>query len=554
MDQIRPAEKFWTSDPEGAVKLRFGEEAASRTPTSIPTVFNRVVAEYPNTPALCCKNGNNTWETLTFRQYKEKVQHFAKALIKLGLKPRYSVSIIAHNCPQYLIGALAIMHAGGILSGIYTTSSPEAILDVLNDSRSNIVIVGEDEQLEKVLAVRKKAKHLKSIVQIFPSKIANYKSKVEGYYTWNELELTALTQYQTQLDERLRNICVNECCTIVFTSGTTGKSKGVMLSHDNITWTAYATVQRLADVCPGKESYVSYLPLCHMAGQMFDIYLPLMIGMTVYFAEKDAIKGNLIQTLKCTKPNRIFVVPKILEKMYEYAEQDKCTLGSTFFKESLGLSNMKSILCGAAPLSLKVKRYFLNKNITILEAYGLTETCGPHSLSSLKRFNEKSVGIPLDGCEVKLGAIDVNKEGHEELLVRGRNIFMGYIGMEDANKKSFYGEGWLHTGDVGYIDDEGFIYVTDRIKELIITSGGSKVAPSHIEHQIKAELPIISNICLVGDKQRYVSALVTLKTEVNSETGEPLDGLKPEVRAWLKNLGLEYTKLSEVIAAGPDPI
>lgn len=359
----------------------------------------------------------------------------------------------------------------------------------------------------------------------------------------------ALGQQQpdTELEERLRRIAVNQCCTLIYTSGTTGPPKGVMLSHDNITWTAHANCIN-ADFRAGKEIIVSFLPLSHVAAQMADIYITMYAGATCYFAQPDALKGSLGQTLKEVRPTRFLGVPRVWEKIHEkMMEVGRKTTGvkksiatwaksvgietnnrkqrqdfskpfgysianAVVFKKIrgvLGLDRCELFLSGAAPIAPDIVQYFHSLDIPLTEIYGMSESTGPHTIGMEKAFKIGSAGRTVPGCYTKLDKPD--KDGNGEVCMGGRHVSMGYLRMEDKTHEAIDDEGWLHSGDIGRLDSDGFLFITGRIKELIITAGGENVAPVLLEDNLKAELPCLSNSMVIGDKRKFLSVLLTLK-------------------------------------------
>uniref|UniRef100_A0A182Q2C2 long-chain-fatty-acid--CoA ligase n=1 Tax=Anopheles farauti TaxID=69004 RepID=A0A182Q2C2_9DIPT len=588
--RILPAESYISTDPAVPVKLRIAKEGlASLDPLSVPDLMNRTVRDHPDHPAMVFRNAQKQWQTVTYREYRDRVNHMAKAFIKLGLEPHHTVAVLAFNSPEWFVSELSAIHAGGIITGVYTTNSAESVQHVLESSRAQIVVVDDAKQMEKIYSIRQNLPNLKTVIQTMPP-YAPYVKREDGYYRWSELEEMNVDDVEEEYKNRLANIAINQCCCLVYTSGTVGNPKGVMLSHDNFTWDSYAIGKRLHQIRYAEEVLVSFLPLSHVAAQMVDIFLTLQFACTVYFADKDAMKGTLLTTLQEAKPTRMLAVPRVYEKIQEKmlaigaqsgtakklvagwaksvtlqhhldAMEGKPTnswqyrLVKNFIlskvKDALGFSRCLTLATAAAPMDRETKKYFMSLDLPINEAFGMSESSGAHSLTAPDSYNFDTIGKPLLGCETKIDKPD--ERGHGEICMRGRHILMGYIGEEGKTREAIDDDGWLHSGDVGYLDEAGFMYITGRIKELIITAGGENIPPVHVENLVKNELPYVSNAFLVGDKRKFLTMLITIKTQMNLDTGAPKDELTPETITALKELGVEYTKLSEIHAAGPCP-
>jgi long-chain-fatty-acid--CoA ligase ACSBG len=325
---------------------------------------------------------------------------------------------------------------------------------------------------------------------------------------------------------------------------------------------------------------------------MVDVIYPLGINACVYFAQPDALKGTLVNTLREARPTLFFGVPRVWEKMMERMKEVgasvtglKRTLADWAKKvalegnqnrqkgnsvpwgwtvanmlvlkkvhEALGLSRCMLSICGSAPVTAETLEFFSSVNIPILEVYGMSENTGPHTINRPRNgyWRSGSVGKPLEGMELKIDNPDENGDG--EVLMRGRHVFMGYLELEEKTKEALDNDRWLHTGDIGRIDPDGFLYITGRIKELIITSGGENIPPVPIENVIKASVPFLSNVMLIGDKRKFLTCLITLKCVVDPDTGAPTDELLVEAKQALSALGVKYEKVSEVVAAKDEKV
>ncbi|KYO28480.1 hypothetical protein Y1Q_0016906 [Alligator mississippiensis] len=434
--------------------------------------------------------------------------------------------------------------AGGLAVGIYSTSSPEACGYVAANCAANVVVVEDNAQLSKILQVQKQLSHLKAIVQ--------YRDPLEekrpNVYTWEEFMELGRTVPDSQLDSIICSQCVNHCCTLIYTSGTTGTPKGVMLSHDNVMWEAKMLKEVLG--LQVHEVFVSYLPLSHVAAQLFDLWLPMCVGGTTFFAQPNALKvlsptacpGNSSPPLGQAKgpgpERRDGSVP------WGFALAERLVFRKV--REELGLQRCTLLMTGAAPISKDTLEFFMSLHLPLLDMFGLSETNGPYSTCTPQSCRILSCGKELPGCRSRIEEPDA--EGTGELCCWGRHVFMGYLGMEALTREALDEEGWLHTGDLVRRDPDGFLYIMGRIKELVITVGGKNIAPVPIEDAVKREVPIVSNAVLVGDCRRFLAMLLTLKCKVDPESGAPLDELSPEAVQFCQEVGSRATRVSEVLS------
>ncbi|XP_069379537.1 long-chain-fatty-acid--CoA ligase ACSBG2-like isoform X3 [Paralichthys olivaceus] len=576
---LAPADQLWSVSRNEAVQLRMeGSGQASETPITIHQMFLETVEHYGDYSALMSKE-EGQWVTLTWRQYYEQCRAAAKSFLKLGLERYHGVGILGFNSPEWFISDIGCILAGGLAAGIYTTNSPEACQYVAANCEANVLVVENQKQLEKILQVKDQLPHLKAIVQYK----GELQQKLPNLYTWSEFMKLGEEVSDEQLNAVIDSLRANECCTLIYTSGTTGNPKGVMLSHDNLTWTA-RTASTLVDFTYGVEVLVSYLPLSHVAAQMIDMWLTMVFAGTVYFADPDALKGSLGTTLKEARPTYFMGVPRVWEKMqekmraigakaspmrkrvadwaksiglqYSYSAMNGENVvpwgfmlaNNLVFKKvraALGLDRCKICFTGAAPITKDTLEYFMSLNMPLMELYGMSESSGPHTVSINDSYRISSCGKVMPGCKTKLENPDA--DGNGEICFWGRNVFMGYLNMADKTTEALDDDGWLHSGDLGKNDQYEFLYITGRIKELIITAGGENIPPVPIEDALKAEVPIISNSMLIGDKLKFLSMLLTLKCVVD-DNGDPTDELSPEVLDFCQQQGVTATKVSEIIA------
>ncbi|XP_018415207.1 PREDICTED: long-chain-fatty-acid--CoA ligase ACSBG2 isoform X2 [Nanorana parkeri] len=574
--------KYWTTQRDGCVKLRMEESGvASLPPITIHQMFEDTVRKYGDYVALASKQGDQ-WNKLTYKQYYEQCRIAAKGFLKLGLERYHGVGILGFNSAEWFIADIGAILAGGFAVGIYTTNSAEACHYVAENCEANILVVENRKQLQKILQVQDQLPHLKAIVQYKDE----LKEKRPNLYTWAEFMQLGKEVPDAQLDQIISSQKSNQCCTLIYTSGTTGQPKGVMLSHDNITWTAAAAGKtvRLREATDQQEIVVSYLPLSHVAAQMIDIWLTIKYGGATYFAQPDALKGSLANTLREVRPTAFMGVPRVWEKMQEkmkavgaksstikrkvaswakgvgletnlkrmngaspqpmkYHVAKKMVFKKV--RKALGLDRCSKCYTGAAPITKDTLEFFLSLNIPVYELYGMSESSGPHTISLPDAFRIMSCGKVISGCKTNIYQPD--SDGSGEVLFWGRHVFMGYLNMEDKTKESLDEEGWLHSGDLGKHDDKGFLFITGRIKELIITAGGENIPPVAIEDAIKEHIPIISNVMVIGDKKKFLSMLLTLKCDMNADSGEPEDELTTEAIEFCQKLGSKSMKVSDIV-------
>ncbi|XP_021461214.2 long-chain-fatty-acid--CoA ligase ACSBG2 [Oncorhynchus mykiss] len=577
---LATAEQLWCTSRDQAVKLRMAETGpGSEAPMTIHQMFLKTVNIYGDLPAVASKK-EGQWVTLTWREYYQQCRAAAKSFLKLGLERYHGVGILGFNSPEWFISDIGCILAGGFAAGIYTTNSPEACQYVADNCEANVLVVENHKQLLKILQIKEQLPHLKAIVQYKDE----LQQKLPNLYTWAEFMKLGEEVSDERLDAVVDSQRANQCCTLIYTSGTTGNPKGVMLSHDNITWTSNA-VGAMTSLQHGVECVVSYLPLSHVAAQINDMWICMRFAGATYFADPDALKGSLGTTLKEVRPTSFLGVPRVWEKMQEkmkaigakssgmkkrvanwaksiglqasYSAMNGENLvpwgfmlaNNLVFKKvrwALGLDRCKNCLTGAAPITKETLEYFMSLSLPLYELYGMSESTGPHTISWENNFKIMSCGKVVVGCQTKLDKPD--EDGNGEICFWGRHVFMGYLNEPEKTEEALDQEGWLHSGDLGKHDKDNFLFITGRIKELIITAGGENIPPVPIEDAVKAEIAIISNAMLLGDKMKFLSMMLTLKCIVD-DNGEPTDELTPEAVAFCHQRGITATKASEIIAS-----
>jgi long-chain acyl-CoA synthetase len=506
-------------------------------------VLHRRAGENRDRPALRQKVAGR-WKTLSWGEYARQVELVARGLIALGHQPGQPVGLLGFNRVEWVASYLGAMAARGVPVGIYTTSSPEQVQYLLAHCEATVVVVEDEAQLEKVRSMKDRCPALRWVVTMEPT------SAPEDWVL--EFEALLARGEQTSRGEyegRVERIDPGDLATLIYTSGTTGPPKAVMLSHHNLFWTARQAMSVLGDIGEGERS-ISYLPLSHIAEQQFTIHLGLMFGLEVWFAQSlDPV--TLRQNILEVRPRGLFAVPRIWEKFKagveaqvhaypphrraifararqvglcyqsallegrapgpwltaKHAVFDKLVFARV--RRALGLD--QGILFGsaAAAISREVLDFWLSMGIVIREIYGQSEDCGPTTANAPGATRLGTVGKPLPGVEVRIA-----EDG--EICVRGPNVFMGYYKDPEATAQALDAEGWLHSGDVGRFDEDGFLRLTDRMKELIVTSGGQKASPQNLEAHLKAEAPL-SHAVVLGEQRSYLTAILTLDPQAAPE-------------------------------------
>jgi long-chain acyl-CoA synthetase len=508
---------------------------------TLPKLFRHVVRERGDRVAMREKH-LGIWRGISWREYGEQAKRVGLGLVALGLKPRDVVSIIADNGPEWLYTDLGVMSVAGIPNGIYTTDSARQAEYIVNDSSTRFFFAEDEEQLDKILQVRAQCPEL---VKIFVYDMEG----LHGFRDEQVMPFEALLELGAQYDrenagafDRMIEIArAEDLAILVYTSGTTGPPKGAMLSHRNILFQlAYSDF--ITTLHEGDQQ-LSFLPLCHIAERTFTVFNPLHTGSTVNFAESiDTVPENIREVA----PALFFAVPRIWEKFYSgvalrmrdatwlgrlayrlaigiglrvaerriAGRRPSLLLGLAFriadflvldnVKRSIGLHRARGAGTGAAPIAPELIRWYMALGLDLREVYGQTENTGLATAMPADRIKLGTVGVARPDTEVRLSA-----DG--EILLKGPHVFIGYYGKPDKTAETIV-DGWLHTGDVGTMDAEGFVRITDRMKDIIITAGGKNVTPSEIENQLKFS-PYISDAVVIGDRRKFLSCLVMIDHE-----------------------------------------
>jgi long-chain-fatty-acid--CoA ligase ACSBG len=524
---------FWYIRSEDHCKKDIPYKLLYEQEKTIVDLMKDISKKYGRYPALK-KKTKGIWKTISYSEYYDISNNIAeKLLYAVGPHPR--VAILSFNRPEWFCTHMGTMISGGVSIGIYPTASPSNCTFITNHSHIDILVIEDAKQLAKFTDV--KMPTVKYILVLDPISEVDLD---EGSESENILESIKklnpninIVEYETFMNQPLGSGATNtvieirkpfpeDIATIIYTSGTTGDPKGAVITHKNIISSIKAglnAIQSRSNInISVQESYISYLPLNHVAAQMMDIYVPLASVGVVHFAEKDAMKGSLKDTIKEVQPTIFIGVPRIWEKIYEKIkenQEDPQRLINKLFVNKLiireiGLDKTKYCITAATPMSQEIRDFFKNLGLEICDVYGMTETTGPISM-----------GVP--GCSQGVGVpvMDVKIEKETgEITVKGDSVFKEYYKNNSATKESFTSKGWFKTGDTGYVDRDGSLYVTGRIKDLIITAGGENISPVPIEDELMSNLnkdkKYFEYAIVVGDQKKFLSVLLIPTKKYNS--------------------------------------
>ncbi len=491
---------------------------------------------HADAPAYCVHDGTG-WVPTSWKAYADETRKAARALIALGVAADDAVAILGFNRPEWTTMAIASMMVGGRPAGVYWTSSPPEIAYILQHSESPVFLVETVEHVEDAIKLKDECPKLEHIVVMQGVAVDH-----PDVLTWGQFLALGVDDHDDAVSERLKAIGEETIGSLIYTSGTTGPPKAVMLSHGNISW-ASAMLSHMFENRDGDRG-LSYLPIAHIAEQQQSVHNHIKSGSCLHFARSMEQLGEDLQSVR---PAVFFGVPRVWEKMHETLRArigeatgarakiiawamktaaayndavlagrepggflkfkkglaDKLALNKV--KAALGLDEARMLISGAAPISPDVLKFFASLDLIIYEGYGQSETSAPTSFSRPGAVRFGSVGKMIEGMEAR-----VSEEG--ELQVRGPNVFVGYMKNNEATANTFTGDGWMKTGDVVKIDDDGFVFITGRIKDIIITSGGKNITPANIETDLmNGEL--VEHAVVVGDGRHYLSALLTLSED-----------------------------------------
>jgi long-chain acyl-CoA synthetase len=483
------------------------------------------------------------WQPTSWREWLEISKEIAYALHAIDFRPGDVASIIANAVPEWVHADMGILCAGGVSSGIYPTDASSQVEYLVNDSRTKVIFAEDEEQLDKVLVCRARCPSLQKIIVFDMEGLSGFSDDmVTSLDEFRALGRNHMAGREVLWQEMVDSRSASDLAVLVYTSGTTGPPKGAMHAHRSVTH----QMRHANDFIPAREDEdrLIFLPLCHVAERIGGYYISVALGSVMNFAESpETVPDNLREV----QPTIFLAVPRIWEKFYsaititlkdatplqqwvyrraidigyrmvdcriegkapplllQLANGIAYRLAFRNIRRMIGLDRCRIAFTGAAPIAPELIRWYLALGIDIHELYGQTENCGVATMMPAERIKLGSVGKAVSWGEVAL-----SPDG--EILIKGDFLFMGYLNQPERTAETIDHRGWLHTGDVGTIDNEGFVRITDRMKDIIITSGGKNITPSEIENQLKFS-PYISDSVVIGDKRPYLTCLVMIDQE-----------------------------------------
>ena len=508
---------------------------------TINQVFRNRVQKYGSRIALE-KKLNGKWESVSWEDYYKRAAYVGLALNDMGLQKGDRVSLLSENRLEWLYADMGVLGAGGCIVPIYPTLIDDEVEYIVSHSDSKFLIVENNAQLQKGLYTAKRYPGLKKIIVIDTTEV-NVNPMIMDY---NELLDKGKVLYNKNPEafaSLADTIAQDDLATIVYTSGTTGVPKGAMITHKNI----MAVIKALDTIEPhyayDSDQTVPFLPLSHVFERVAGHFYGMYVGITASYAES---LDTLIQDIQEKRPTVVLAVPRVLEKVYqqiisqvqeqspfkqkvfywgqkvgskisELREQKKNPGFNLSLKYKIAYAiifkklqnalggRVRWMTASGAPTAREIILFFNSAGIMVIEGYGMTECCAPATMSNIADYRIGTVGRPLPGVDIKIA-----DDG--EILIKGDNVFKGYWKMPEETKESFTQDGYFMSGDIGLFDDAGFLMITDRKKDLIITSGGKNVAPQKIENLIKSD-PLFTEAIVIGDKRKYLIALVNISQE-----------------------------------------
>ena len=519
---------------------------------TVPSAFVATIREHADLVALRERDGDG-WAELSFGEYGDRVARMAAGLASLGVGDNTRIVLMMRNVPEFHVVDMAAYFCGATPISIYNSSSPEQVAYLTGHCGATVAVVEDVGYLERFLKVRDELPDVQHLV------IVNDPDGVAGpdVHTYDQL----LEHDPIDLEAAAAIATPDHLATLIYTSGTTGPPKGVMLTHRNLAWTVESLRRTLdLDSYLGKR-IVSYLPMAHIAERMTSHYQQAWLGYEVTSCPDPS---QIAAYARDVRPNVMFGVPRVWEKMHagvmgalgadpdkakqfddaveaakpivdamawgratEEQQQTYAFLDDVAFRgvrELIGLDELDIAITGAAPIPAELLAWFRAIGVPLAEIYGMSESSGPMTFVA-RKVKAGTVGPAIPGCEVKLADED------NEIICRGGNVFQGYLNDPEKTADALDDDGWLHSGDIGTIDEDGYFSIVDRKKELIVTAGGKNISPANLEAALKM-IPLVGQACAIGDRRPFVSALVVLDPDT--------------APAWARSQGIEFTTLADL--------
>ena len=522
-------------------------------------LFYHAVDQFEKPDHLRVKR-DGQWRAIGSPEFRRSVEELSMALRGLAVERGDRVAILCENRPEWAYADLAALCAGAVVTPIYATLTPSQVLYILNDSGARVLFVSGPAQASKLAAIRSRAKQLETVIQMDGPPAEGVLSLAEVQRQGRE----ALARDTGSVRRHAAEVPADTLATLIYTSGTTGDPKGVMLLHSNLMSNVLAAHKVLPDLGPGDVA-LSFLPLCHVFERMGGYYLMLKAGATIAYAES---VEKVPENMREVRPTIMCSVPRLYEKMYARVLEKVAgdpPLRQRIFHWAMGVGReafrlrvagtqpgpllrlrrgladrlvfakikartggrLRVFVSGGAPLAREIAEFFGAAGLLILEGYGLTETSPVITVNRPGKLKPGSVGVPIDGVEVRIA-----EDG--EILTRGPHVMKGYFNRPEATAEAIDRDGWFHTGDIGFLDPQGFLTITDRKKDILVTSGGKNIAPQPIENRLKAN-HFFTEIVMIGNQRNYAAALVV----PNFETLE----------RWAQGRRLAFASREELVAA-----
>jgi long-chain acyl-CoA synthetase len=508
---------------------------------TVVKLFWRRVQQLGDKVAMREKNFG-IWESFTWAKYGQKAREVGMGLKALGLQRGDVCSVVSDNNKEWLYADMGIQGSGGVTSGVYTTDSSKQLEYLVTDSATRFLFVENEEQLDKFLEVRERTPSIQKVIVFDPEGLHEFQDEqiimMEDLYALGRQHIQT---HPTLWEDEVAKSQPDDLMVLIYTSGTTGPPKGAMVSHRNCMYQidAFDKILEIND----QDEQLSFLPLCHILERLVTILLPLKSCGTVNFVEgTDTVPENIREL----SPTLFVAVPRIWEKFYSaiqlqvkdatrvgrwvYGAAEKIGKKRSGYKiqhkpvpigltilfwiakkavlnnilRMMGLDRLRWAGTGAAPISPDLIGWYLAMGIDMFEAYGQTECCGIATANIIGKQKLGTIGQAIPGTDISIS-------GEGEILIKSPGVFIGYLNQPEKTKETVKA-GWLYSGDVGKMDDEGYVTITDRLKDIIITAGGKNISPSEIENQLKFS-PYITDAVVIGDKRKYLTCLIMIDQE-----------------------------------------